>query len=114
MAVCAAAIEVADGIKQSWSSWMTACDVAGIAHPRHPHLKQLRVARAVRFMAVNAVLHYWRMFPQERTTPFGMATQTILVYCGLAQLAGIRRAMRIVATGAGHFAFPVWHVRRTL
>jgi hypothetical protein len=110
MAVCATAIEVADRIKQGWTRWVPARVVTGIAHARHSHLKQLRVAGAVRFMAVNAVLHHWRVLPQERATPFGMASQAILVHRGLPKLAGIRRAMRIVATGASHFAFPVRHM----
>jgi hypothetical protein len=114
MAVCAAAIEVADGVKQGWSRWVPARDVTGIAHPRHPHLKQLRVAGAVRLMAVNAILHDWWVLPQERATPFGMASQAILVHRGLPKLAWIGRAMRVMAAGASHFAFPVWHVRGAL
>ena len=89
---------------------MPARDVTGIAHPRHPHLKQLRVAGAVRFMAVNAALHHWRVLPQERATPFGMASQAILVHCCLPKLTGIGRAMGVMATGAGHLALTVWHV----
>ncbi len=61
-------------------------------------------------MAVNAVLHYGRVFPQERPTSFGVATQAILVHRGLPKLAWIGRAVRVMATGAGYFAFPVWHV----
>jgi hypothetical protein len=68
----------------------------------------------MRFMAVNTVLHHWWVLPQERTAPFGVATQAILVHCGLPKLAWIGCAMRVVATGAGHFAFPVRHVRGAL
>jgi len=93
---------------------VAARDVTGIAHARHPHFKQLRVAGAVRFMAVNAVLHNRRVLPQERASPFGMASQAILVHGCLPKLAWIGRAMRVMATGASHFAFPVWHVRGAL
>src|SRR5262249_8674953 len=64
----------------------------------------------MRFMAVNTVLHYGRVFPQERATSLGVATQAILIHCGLPKLAWIGRAVRVMTTGAGHFAFPVWHV----
>src|SRR5580765_4871077 len=100
MAVCAATIEVADGIKQGWSRWVPARDVTGIAHARHPHFKRVRVAGGVRFMAVDAALHNRRVLPQERATPFGMASQAILVHGCLPQLAWIGRAMRVMATGA--------------
>ena len=65
-------------------------------------------------MAVNTVLHYGRVFPEERSTSFSVATQAILIHCGLPKLAWIGRAMGVVATGAGHFAFPIWHVRGAL
>jgi hypothetical protein len=65
-------------------------------------------------MAVNTVLHHWRVLPEERTAPFGVATQAILVHRGLSKLTGIRRAMRVMATGASHFAFAVGHVRGAL
>ena len=61
-------------------------------------------------MAVNTVLHYGRVFPQERPASLGVATQAILIHCGLPKLAWIGRAVRVMATRAGHFAFPVWHV----
>ena len=61
-------------------------------------------------MAVNTVLHHWRVLPQERATPLGVATQAILIHCGLPKLAWIGRAVRVMATRAGYFAFPVGHV----
>ena len=66
------------------------------------------------FMAVDAALHNWRVFPQERASPFGMASQAILVHGRLPKLAWIGRAMRVMAAGASHFAFAVWHVRGAL
>ena len=53
---------------------MSTADVTGIAYARHAHLQQLRVAGTMRFMAVSTVLHHRRVFPQERTTPFGVAS----------------------------------------
>jgi hypothetical protein len=64
----------------------------------------------MRFMAVNTVLHYGRVFPEERSTSLGVATQAILIHRGLPKLAWIGRAVRVMATRAGYFAFPVWHV----
>src|SRR5262252_5540913 len=114
MAVCAASIEVAHGIKESGSRRVPAADMAGIAYARHPHLEQLRVAGTVRFMAVRAVLHHGRVFPQERAAPFCVATQTILVHSGLPKLTGIGSSVRVMATRAGYFAFPIRHVRGAL
>jgi hypothetical protein len=68
----------------------------------------------MRLMAVNAVLHHWRVLPQERTPPFGVATQAILVHCGLPKLTWIGRSMWVVAACAGHLAFPIRHVRGPL
>src|ERR1700740_1812290 len=65
-------------------------------------------------MAVDAALHNWRVFPQEWASPFGMASQAILVHGCLPKLAWIGRAMRVMATSASHFAFAVWHVRGAL
>ena len=65
-------------------------------------------------MAVNTVLHHRRMLPQERATPFGVATQAIFIHCSLPKLGGIGRAMRVMAARAGYFAFPVRHMRGAL
>ena len=61
-------------------------------------------------MAVNTVLHYGRVFPEKRPTSFGVATQAILIHCCLPKLAWIGSAVRVMATRAGYFAFPVGHV----
>ena len=84
--------------------------VTGIAHPRHPHLQQLWVAGAMRFMAVNTVLHYGRVFPEERPASLSVATQAVLINCRLPKLAWIGRAVWVMATRAGYFAFSVRHV----
>ena len=65
-------------------------------------------------MAVNTVLHYGRVFPEERPTSLGVATQAILIHCGLPKLAWIGSAVRVMATRAGYFAFAVRHVRGAL
>ena len=93
---------------------MAARHVAGIAHSRHAHLQQLRVAAAVRLMAVGAVFHDGRMLPQKRTTAFGMTAVAILVDGALDELAWVRTSMRVVATGAGNLALAVRHVRGAL
>jgi hypothetical protein len=64
----------------------------------------------MRFVAVNTVLHNGRVLPEERPASLGVTAQTILIHCGLPKLAWIGCAVRVVATGAGYFAFPVWHV----
>ena len=112
MAVGAATIEIANRVKQSWSSGVAAGDVAGITDARHPNFQQLRVICPVRFMAVGAVFHDRRMLPQERTATLGVAAIAVLIGCCLQQLMWIRRAVRVVAACAGYFAFAIRHVRR--
>ena len=114
VAVGAAAVEVLDGTERLRLSGVPAAVVAGIADARHASFQQLRVAGAMRFVAVGAVFHHWRVFPKKRPAPLGVAAQAILVGGALDKLAGIGRAVRIVATGAGDFPFAVGHVRRAL
>jgi len=114
MAIRAAAIEVADGIEQGWSRGVAAGVMAGVAHPGHAHLQQLRIVGAVRFMAVDTVLHHRRMLPKEWTTPLGVAGEAILIDRALLELAGIGGAVWVVATGAGHLPFAVRHMRGAL
>ena len=114
MTVGAAAVEILDGAKRLRLRWVAARVMAGIANARHARLQQLRVAGAMRLVAVRAVLHYRRVLPEEGTAPFGVAAQAVFVGRALKQLFGIGRTVRIVATGASYFAFAVRHVRRTL
>src|SRR5450755_2808207 len=107
MAIGASPIKVLDG-----TEWLRLCgvataDVAGIANPGHAHLQQLRIAAAVRLVAVGAILHDRGMFPEKWSPAFGMAAIAILVDGALNQLTGVWASMRIVATGAGDFAFAV-------
>ena len=114
MAVGAAAVEVLDGTKRLRLGRMPAAVVAGIADARHARLEQLRIAGAVRFMAVRAVLHYRWVLPHKRTAAFGVAAETVFVGGALDELLGIGSAVGIVTTGAGDLAFAVRHVRRAL
>ena len=68
----------------------------------------------MRLVAIGAVFHHRRMLPQERTAPFGVATQAVLVDRGLSQLAGVGRSVRIVTARARYLAFAVRHVRGAL
>jgi hypothetical protein len=114
VAIGASPVEVLDGTEWLRLRRVAAGDVTGIANPGHAHLQQLWVAAAVRLVTVGAVLHDRRMLPHERPPAFGMTAIAILVDRVLNQLARVRTSMRIVATGAGNFAFPVWHVRGAL
>src|SRR6266568_5524653 len=111
MAIGAAAVEILDGAERLRLRRVTAAVMARITNPRHARLQQLRVTGAVGLMAVCAVLHYRRVLPHEGTAPFGVATEAVLVRSALDELFGIGRTVRIVATGAGNFAFAVGHVR---
>ena len=93
---------------------MSRRDVARVTHARHACLQQLRVAGAMRFMAVCAVFHHRRVFPQEGAAPLRVAAQAVLVGRALNKLLRIRCAMRIMAARAGHLSFAVGHVRRAL
>ena len=66
------------------------------------------------FMAIRTVFHNRRMFPQERAAAFRVATQAIFVDGALNELAGIGRAMRIMATRARHLALAIGHMGRPL
>ena len=114
VAVGATAVEILDGTKRLWLCRVAAAVVAAVANARHARLQQLRIARAMRFVAVRAVFHYRGMLPDERSAALRVATQAILVRRALDQLLGIRRAMGIVAAGAGHFSFAIRHVRGSL
>ena len=114
MTVGAAPVEIAYGIERLRGAGMTAGHVAGIANPRHAHSQQLRIVAAMRLVAVGAVLHDRRMLPEEGTAPLGVAAETVLGGRGLQQLLWIGTSVRVMATGAGHLAFAIGHVRRAL
>lgn len=88
--------------------------MALLAEFRRADLQQLRIDRAVRFVAIATVFQNRRVLPEKRTTALGVATVAILIQRALDQLFGIGRAVRIVAAGAGHLAFAEGHMRRAL
>jgi hypothetical protein len=89
MAIGAAAVEILDGPERLRLRGVTAAVMAGIAHTRHAHLKELRVIAAMRFVAIGAVFHNRRVLPEKWTAALRVATQAILVNGALNELAGI-------------------------
>lgn len=85
-----------------------------LAKFRRAGFQQLRIGRAVGFMAIAAILDNRRVLPKKGTAPLGVATVAILIQRRLDQLFRIGRAMRVVATGAGNLAFAEGHMRRAL
>ena len=75
------------------------------ADPGIGNFKEPVVVRAVRIMAVAAVLHDRRMFPHERSPSLCMAHVTGLIDACLFKLGGVRGAVRIVTVGAGELPF---------
>ena len=110
MAIGASSVEVLYGTERLRLRWVSARYVAGVTHSRHTHLQQLRIAAPMRVVAVGAILHYRRMLPQEWSTPFRMATQTVFIDRALNQLTRIRAAVGVMATGARYLAFAIRHV----
>ena len=111
MAIGAASVEVLDGAQRLWLRRMATAVVAVVADARHAYFEQLGVVAAVRFVAVCAVFQHRGMLPQERTASLRVAAQAVFVRSGLNELLGIRRAVGVMTTGAGHFAFAIRHVR---
>ena len=62
-------------------------------------------------MACDAVFRYWRVLPKERTAPFPVTLETVLVDCALGQQLRIRAPVRIMAIRARDFSFSERHVR---
>lgn len=81
---------------------------------RQAQLGRCRVIRAVRIVAVGAILAHRRMLPQHRAALFGVAVVTGFVDRGGLQIAGADAAMRIVAAQARHLALALRHVHGTL
>ena len=88
--------------------------VALLAQERNRRHQQRALIRAVRRVAVEAVLANGGMLEQERTALLGMALIARLVdRIGLEQRAG-QGAMRIVAVVAAHLPFGQRHVRAAI
>ena len=114
MAVRAAPVEVLDGAEGLRLGGMAAAVVAGVADARHTDLQELGIVRAMGFMAIRTVFQHRRVLPEKGASALSVATQTVLVDRALNQLAGIGRAMWIMAACAGNLAFAIGHVRRPL
>ena len=113
VAVLALAIECVDRCRISWIAWVPGeIGVTLLAQPRPRDLQQEVVDRAVRIMAVQAVLAHWGMFPQERPALLRVTLVAIVINGGLVQKSFAVGAMRIVAARTRHLAFANRHVRR--
>src|SRR5262249_40077695 len=62
------------------------------------------VVRAVRLVAIEAVLAHRRVFPQERAALFGVARVAGVVHSVAAEQRACGRAVRAVAIGTAHLA----------
>ena len=79
--------------------------VALLAEERTRRLQQLVVVRAMRMMAIHAVLAYGGVLPDERAAFFGVTLITgVIDRIGFQQRLG-GRTVRIVAIDAGNFSF---------
>lgn len=114
MTVCAATVEVLDGTEWLRLRGVSAAVVAGVADTWHPHFKELGIVRAMGFMAIRAVFHNRRVFPEERASAFRVAAEAILVDSALNELAGVGRAVWIMAARASNLPFAIGHVRGPL
>jgi len=86
--------------------------VALIAEPRPRHFQHVLVDRAVRVVAVQAILAHRRVLEQERPALFGMTlVASVIDRIGAQHRLG-EAAMRIMAIRAGDLAFSDRHVCR--
>ncbi len=88
--------------------------VALVTQPRPRHPQQVRVIRAMRPVAVQAVLTHRRVFPQPRAALLGMTRVAIFIDGSLAKQLFGRAAVRVMAVRASDLVFANWHVRRVL
>src|SRR5215510_11584812 len=113
MAVLALAIECVDRRRIARIAWVPGeIGVTLLAEARPRDLQQEVIDRAVRIVAVQAVLAHRGMLPQERAALLRVTLVAIVVDGGLIQKSLAVGAMRIVAAGARHLAFANRHVRR--
>ena len=73
--------------------------------------EQLVVVRTMRLMTVETTFADGRVFPEERPPLFGVAGVADFVDGVRVQERASRRAVRVVAVDARHFAFGQRHVR---
>ena len=94
----------------AWRARMTWRHMALGTQPWIAHFKQTVIDRTMGLMAIGAIFHYGRMFPEKRPAPLGMAGVTILIHACLFELRGIRAAMGIVTIRAGDLTFAQRHM----
>src|SRR5215475_4498540 len=113
VAVLALAVECVDRLRISRIAWMLGeIGVTLLAEARPRDLQQEVIDRAVRIVAVQAIVAHRGMLPQERAALLRVTLVAIVVDGGLIQKSLAVGAMRIVAAGARHLAFANRHVRR--
>ena len=91
---------------------MSRLDVAPLAEPRCSGFEQLRVTGPMRLVAVEAVFHHRRVFPQEGPAALGVAFVAVLVVRAFDQLLWIRGSMWVMAACTGDLAFTKRHMGR--
>ena len=108
MAVLALA---ADRLHCQWTAGRAVTEgVTFGAYPWPRDFQQVLIHRAVRIMAVQAVLAHRRMFEQERSALLGMARVAIVVDRIRPQQRLGGAAVRIMTIRAGDLAFAQRHV----
>jgi len=95
------------------SDRVTSCQMTLCANPWVSNFEQPVVYRAVRLMAIGAILNCGSMLPEERSASFCMAHETGLIDARLFELGRIRSPVRVVAVSAGQLPFSKRHVGRT-
>lgn len=74
--------------------------------------QQLRIARTMRRVTVQAILADWRMIPEKRTPFFGMARVTHVVDGRLEEHLVALPAMRIVAGSTADLHLPLFGTKQ--
>ena len=99
-------VRAGDGVAQIVeSSGMPRAQVTSLAEVRHLGHQQLLVIRAMRVVAIEAVLAYRSVFPHERPAFFGVASITEFIHRRGSDHLRLRAVMRIMTTGALHPSF---------
>ena len=83
---------------------MKRCRVTLLAQPGCAGHQQVRIVGSMRCMAIGAVFTHRLVFPQERSTFFGMAVIAGFVNRAALQLAGSATAVRVMTIRASQQA----------
>lgn len=95
----------------SWSDGVTGRRHMTLrADPRIGNFEKPVIDRTMRLVAGGAVLYGWRMLPEKRSAPLGMAGIAVFVNACLLELGRIGRPVRVVAIGTGEFPFSERHM----